>query len=182
MMRPAQAHHDTTSILEETGALSVLPELEHHEEGATRPPFVMLTVTDDSADDLPVWRGDAGDWQRCHLALRRLGRDGRKLELWARWLGVPAGSTPASRTSSLNLIISPFVVSSPQATESGNHVTSGALPAKDIQSTDSGQTKAIKVSSDSRAGLAPAAREHVAAVIRGHVSSYAELHAPLSTF
>jgi hypothetical protein len=38
------------------------------------------------ADD--VWRGDdpEQDWARCRALMRRVGRDGRKLELWKRWL------------------------------------------------------------------------------------------------
>ncbi|TDL28439.1 hypothetical protein BD410DRAFT_780942 [Rickenella mellea] len=35
-----------------------------------------------------VWRGDDGDWQRCHHLMRMLERDGRKLEVWKGWLGV----------------------------------------------------------------------------------------------
>lgn len=36
-----------------------------------------------------VWKGDDvdSDWARCHLLMRRLGRDGRKLEVWKQWLG-----------------------------------------------------------------------------------------------
>lgn len=34
-----------------------------------------------------IWRGDDRDWARCHGALRSLGRDGRKLELWRHWIG-----------------------------------------------------------------------------------------------
>ena len=42
-----------------------------------------------------IWRGDDRDWARCHGALRALGRDGRKLELWKYWID-PNGK-PASR-------------------------------------------------------------------------------------
>jgi len=46
---------------------------------------------DDLADlDLrDVWKGEdvEQDWVRCHMLMKRLGRDGRKLELWKRWLG-----------------------------------------------------------------------------------------------
>lgn len=40
-------------------------------------------------DAKEVWKGDdtEQDWSRCHVLLRRLGRDGRKLELWKMWLG-----------------------------------------------------------------------------------------------
>ncbi|KIM85209.1 hypothetical protein PILCRDRAFT_817208 [Piloderma croceum F 1598] len=47
--------------------------------------------TNDAADlDAgDVWKGDdvEQDWMRCHMIMKRLGRDGRKLELWKRWLG-----------------------------------------------------------------------------------------------
>jgi hypothetical protein len=42
-----------------------------------------------------VWCGDpAADWARCHAQLRRAGRDGVRLELWATWLG---GAPPPAR-------------------------------------------------------------------------------------
>lgn len=88
MMRPAQSRLDTTRS-DAADPLSEVPLLEHHEQGATRPPSVMLTVHDDEEKAVDVWRGDEEDWTRCHTSLRRLGRDGRKLELWARWLGLP---------------------------------------------------------------------------------------------
>jgi len=36
-----------------------------------------------------VWKGEdtEQDWIRCHMLMKRLGRDGQKLELWKRWLG-----------------------------------------------------------------------------------------------
>lgn len=33
-----------------------------------------------------VWMGDGDDWKRCHLLMRRLDRDGKRLELWKEWL------------------------------------------------------------------------------------------------
>ncbi|KAG1749989.1 uncharacterized protein EDB91DRAFT_1344565 [Suillus paluster] len=32
------------------------------------------------------WEGNEQDWVRCRCLMRRLGRDGRKLELWRMWL------------------------------------------------------------------------------------------------
>ena len=58
--------------------------LEHHEAGMTRPPSVAETEgSRDSQDDSGVvWQGDVeDDWERCHAALRKLGTDGRQLEL-----------------------------------------------------------------------------------------------------
>lgn len=48
------------------------------------------SITNDDADLDPeqVWQGDVEqDWIRCHTLMKRLGRDGRKLEQWKKWLG-----------------------------------------------------------------------------------------------
>jgi len=37
-------------------------------------------------EDVRVWRGDDGDWDRLRKTLKNLARDGPKLELWADWL------------------------------------------------------------------------------------------------
>ncbi|KAH7911204.1 hypothetical protein BJ138DRAFT_1240107 [Hygrophoropsis aurantiaca] len=43
--------------------------------------------------------GSEQDWIRCHRLLKRLGRDGRKLELWTRWLD-PLGLQAISKLDS----------------------------------------------------------------------------------
>ncbi|KAG2350357.1 hypothetical protein BDR05DRAFT_993767 [Suillus weaverae] len=45
------------------------------------------------------WEGSEQDWVRCHRLMRRLGRDGRKLELWRMWL-----SSYLSDASNTNLV------------------------------------------------------------------------------
>jgi len=35
-----------------------------------------------------VWRGDLGDWERCHDLMVHLNGDGTKLDVWREWLGV----------------------------------------------------------------------------------------------
>lgn len=56
--------------------------------GATRPPSVAVSLaSEDEKAEAEVWLGDDGDWERCRAALKRIGRDGRKLELWKRWFG-----------------------------------------------------------------------------------------------
>jgi hypothetical protein len=44
-----------------------------------------------------VWQGNAeADWVRCRALMRRVGRDGRRLELWKTWLSAylpPVGET-----------------------------------------------------------------------------------------
>jgi len=37
-------------------------------------------------DDMPVWRGDEGDWSRVRKVLITMSRDGPKLDLWAAWM------------------------------------------------------------------------------------------------
>lgn len=41
-----------------------------------------------------VWKGDVHeDWIRCRTALRKAGTDGRRIELWHSWLGVPVAKS-----------------------------------------------------------------------------------------
>ncbi len=168
MMRPAQATHDTESVLEHAGNGSVVPELEHHEEGATRPPSVTFTVLDEE-EESGVWRGDEGDWRRCHSALRHLARDGKILEVWAHWLGV---FEEAAAPSPLTPVVSPFLVTLPQAIESGEtekkEVSSGIPSSEDVASTSSPKTRGDKLSADG-VRLTQAPKTYVAAVIRCHV-------------
>ena len=54
-------------------------------------PSVVLSASEMDDKELganDVWKGDSVemDWHRCHLFMKRLGRDGTKLELWKRWL------------------------------------------------------------------------------------------------
>lgn len=53
----------------------------------------------DLAEAEQVYRGEdiQQDWQRCHSTLRRLNRDGRKLELWSAWLCVPTSTSHVPR-------------------------------------------------------------------------------------
>ncbi|KAH9937697.1 uncharacterized protein B0H18DRAFT_867377, partial [Fomitopsis serialis] len=56
--------------------------------GATRPPSVAESEeSEDEKAEAEVWIGDDGDWERCRTVLKKIGRDGRKLELWKRWFG-----------------------------------------------------------------------------------------------
>ena len=68
----------------EMPAIEVLQDV----PGATRPPSVVETLaSEDEKAEAEVWLGDDGDWERCRAALRKIGRDGKKLELWKRWFG-----------------------------------------------------------------------------------------------
>jgi len=55
-------------------------------------PSIVFSETMEDVTDLElqdVWKGEdvEQDWIRCHIFMQRLGRDGRKLELWKKWLG-----------------------------------------------------------------------------------------------
>lgn len=173
MMRPAQFMHEAESLLGDTG-VSVVPELEHHEEGATRPPSVMLILSEDG-EQTRVWRGDEGDWDRCHDALRQLTRDGRILEFWAHWLGVSNEAATVPRSSLPILAVSPFLVRRSWTTknrEEGKQVSSGTSPTEDVTSTKSLKTQDRRPSADVGAHPTQAPKEYVAAVVRRHVRTY----------
>ncbi|KAI0756982.1 hypothetical protein C8Q80DRAFT_1131442 [Daedaleopsis nitida] len=176
MMRPAQTH-DSGSVASTPDVLSTLPEFDHHEEGATRPPSVLLSVSDTSDGKADVWKGDFGDWGRCRIAMRRLGRDGRKIELWANWLGVPTGSPPSPPASWSPTVIPVVEVPLPDMTRG---VTSGVSESpttknSDVASFNSGQTEAEKLTADTGVSAAQARREYVTAVIRAHGSDILSL-------
>jgi hypothetical protein len=54
--------------------------LESHPEGDSS--YLEINVDE-------VWQSDSleANWERCRVAMRQAGRDGRILELWRRWLG-----------------------------------------------------------------------------------------------
>lgn len=80
MMRPARTVGRGSPAMTETNA-----------SGANSSTRFDSSVTNDDADTdaQEVWKGDDAeqDYARCHTLMRRLGRDGRKLEQWKRWLG-----------------------------------------------------------------------------------------------
>jgi hypothetical protein len=85
MMRPART-------VEEKGAVVGGSLGSPHIGGSTTSSVVPPSEITNDAVDLDardVWKGDdvEQDWMRCHALMKRLGRDGRKLELWKRWLG-----------------------------------------------------------------------------------------------
>ncbi|KZP31343.1 hypothetical protein FIBSPDRAFT_849833 [Athelia psychrophila] len=83
MMRPAAAVH-ATQLLQGAGRAS--PARNSTYSGVSAAPSVSNDAADAEAE--AVWAGDVdGDWARCRAVMRRLGRDGRKLEQWKRWLG-----------------------------------------------------------------------------------------------
>lgn len=110
MVRPAQSlHHSTTeridsqslveNLLSSSNALDAL--------AGTRPPSVAPSISEKEAlSEESVWRGHVDDdWKRCRRIMRHNQRDGRKLELWHRWLqaiqnqDVPSGEQGHDTTS-----------------------------------------------------------------------------------
>lgn len=85
MMRPSDAHLQAEAAVEECKG-------EDAPSGASR---------EAQPEDLRVWRGDSGDWDRLRNMLKNIARDGPKLELWADWLsdliGVDTITLPHSK-------------------------------------------------------------------------------------
>lgn len=100
-----------------------------------------------------VWKGGdpEQDWIRCHTLLKRLGRDGRKLELWKRWLG-----GYYSEHAHLGHLLGDSKTVQKQWTED-----EGPLPSQTARADQMN----IVVSE----GVSPSL-DHVAAVLRLHVS------------
>ncbi|KAI0669890.1 hypothetical protein C8Q78DRAFT_1038256 [Trametes maxima] len=167
MMRPAPAHQeDVESVFSVPGpaALSLLPEFAHNEEGATRPPSVMITSSDDDEWPLDVWKGDSGDWDRCHAALRRLARDGRKLDLWASWLGIP-DELPVLRQTSSNSSIPPALINEEPTPQRDG---SDTLNVDSV--SHSSDQEVDRLVADTGVSMLKASKQHVAAVVRTHGS------------
>ena len=87
MMRPAKAsientrRHGPASLVGDSSLLD-------GSINSSIPPSEVQSIGPDM-DASEVWKGDdvEQDWCRCHKLMKKLGRDGRKLELWKRWLG-----------------------------------------------------------------------------------------------
>jgi hypothetical protein len=79
------ASHDHASWMD-TSSSSPAESISSAQSVMSRCSATVDAGIDIRADD--VWRGDDvdQDWARCRSAMRRFGRDGRKLELWKKWL------------------------------------------------------------------------------------------------
>lgn len=84
MMRPARTVADAHSPGSGPGSFRTGMSI-----NSSIPPPSEISNNAADADAQDVWKGDSveDDWIRCHTLMKRLGRDGRKLELWKRWLG-----------------------------------------------------------------------------------------------
>lgn len=89
MMRPAATHANVGDVNGKVdGSLNTARSDVRNStySGASGISSITNDVADTDAE--AVWTGNAdADWMRCRALMRRLGRDGRKLEQWKRWLG-----------------------------------------------------------------------------------------------
>lgn len=164
MMRPALSTKPTGDTIDEAASGLLASILPHLETGATRPPSVMVTVDSESEDEQSwheevVWNGDVGeDWQRCRRALMKLDRDGRKLELWHRWLRNSVSPEVLGIQDEMKMS-----VPRKQWTEDEN-----PMPSQHIR--EGTATVDEKLAEDTGVNVDAAEREHVAQVLRTHVS------------
>lgn len=153
MMRPAKAGRQEVPLGSGNSTPGDLPHHDHADAGATRPPSVILHSDDEddmSVGDAEVWRGDReDDWRKCRTALKRLGRDGRKLELWNHWL------YPSHPASSLD-------------GEKGK----GKPAQEDVPSSRSSLIRDDTLAEEAGTKIDKGPREHIAAVLRAHVCSF----------
>ncbi|EKM61044.1 uncharacterized protein PHACADRAFT_247370 [Phanerochaete carnosa HHB-10118-sp] len=159
MVRPALSKQPTGDTVSEatTGLLAAI--LPHPETGTTRPPSVIVTAEDEDEDEKSwkedvVWKGNVEeDWQRCRRALMRLDRDGRKLELWQRWM----------HDSRLDVAHDEVETSAlrKQWTEDEH-----PLPSQHVR--EGTATVDEKLAGDTGVIIEPAAREHIARVLQVH--------------
>ena len=135
------------SILEgRTTTLSIAPSI------STRVSEVVDESLNTSIDD--VWQGCDADqhWARCHALMKRLGRDGRKLELWKRWLDPHITEADSSGTCREK---------GKQRQQSWTEDNTPRSP--DVVSTDT----------------SPPPLDHIALVLQMHVSCMHQLHSRL---
>ena len=103
--------------------------IEKRNPAITLPPTRYSIVPDDGARELEaakamVWGGEPNDWERIHYFMVRWNRDGTRLELWRKWLGIP----PQSRQRK---VWSEDEYSSPS--EEQNEQATKALPLEETQ-------------------------------------------------
>ncbi|CAE6411225.1 unnamed protein product [Rhizoctonia solani] len=101
MMRPATA-------------VTPLPPSTYEDESSTTPTSTDPVTTPPSTstvneseknerEDALIWRGDDGDWLRVRDALKNFRSDGRRLEVWERWLALEEQALLAHATERLGI-------------------------------------------------------------------------------
>ena len=145
MMRPAQTPPNDVAQHDDPGRAPVEGSpLQYSDHGVTRASSV-VSAGDSSTDDTDIWDSDEDEnWVRCRIALRRAGRDGRKLELWKKWFGCPSSFNLSPGHSSVDL---------GKIVRIGGPASSSASISLDAASVN----------------VAPAPKERIAAVLRLHV-------------
>ena len=152
MMRPALANGSPEPLSAAPTphlAFQDIIHVVHHEAGMTRPPSVLSSSPDTIDEDARgVWRGETeGDWRRCHQVLRKVGTDGRHLEIWRHWLALDK----EKKGKDVRWTEDDHILSS----ETMHDLTSGVDHLK----------PAIQEA------MAQPSKDHIAAVLRTHVSS-----------
>jgi hypothetical protein len=90
MVKPGNEHRGEKEVAilvpEGTGGNEVLPS-----PANSLPPSVVESTPAEMEEEKwrYIWNEDdvEGDWHRCHVVMRALGSDGRKLDMWRIWLG-----------------------------------------------------------------------------------------------
>lgn len=181
MVRPAKIHAHTPKLgadMEGASPISrtsskatsdLVQRLNRLSLGSHFPPSLHTQGTDVSSSNASdwaqqihpdeVWMGDcAGDWQRCRELMRRVGRDGRKLELWKLWLGFYHPENKATMDNEIE------DEGKGKGKDTGNK--RGKQWTEDSGPMPSELTYAERLERD-YAAVAP--REHVVSVLREHV-------------
>ncbi|CAE7105499.1 unnamed protein product, partial [Rhizoctonia solani] len=101
MMRPANAGSPSSPLAHEDGFIttpaSSIPT-------PTPPSTTTLNESEkNEREDALIWRGDDGDWLRVRDALRTFRSDGRRLEVWERWLALEEQALLAHATERLGI-------------------------------------------------------------------------------
>lgn len=75
-------------------------DLSPYRGGSYPASVIEMDVEEDEKMIREVWKGDESDWERLRNLMRRLGTDGKKLEVWRDWLGVKAEAATEEKTGS----------------------------------------------------------------------------------
>lgn len=172
MMRPAKHRHrrhgegnggqstpTTTTGSSFTGLLS--PAGHRHSVGSSLLPPSIKSLNADNLDDVTdiadIWLKDdvEDNWAKCRILMKRLGRDGRILEMWKLWL-----PSHPDHQHAFEMMARSGKLRQQQWTEDDLPSLSEAVIEEDI-------------SSDSLSQLRIPPREYLIPVLRAHVCNFA---------
>lgn len=89
MVKPAARQHALAHVATDADAGAPPDSVSGPSAPGSHPPSVLDALTVDMEEKWRlIWNGPdpEGDWRECHTLMKRLGRDGRKLEVWRAWL------------------------------------------------------------------------------------------------